>query len=434
MKKYYYRLLAGYINLFLKNETKVAELNPRHNLLSGFLEASIQDVIIPKNEGKAEALEQLKQKPYDYLILHGNLQYEDDIQAFLEQIHTICHAQTRLIACYYSALWQPLIKLASKFGLRSRQPEQNWFTHSDLQNFALLTDFEVINTQQKVLLPLWIPIISYLVNRWLAPLPMFSWLCFVNIAILRPVQKTVFARKPSVSVVVPARNEAGNIESIVNRFPKMGDDDELIFIEGNSTDNTWEEIQRIQKKYGDKLNIVIGQQSGKGKGDAVRKGFGMATKEILMILDADMTVQPEDLPKFYRAIAENKGEFINGCRLVYPMEKEAMRFFNILGNKFFAMAFSYVLGQSFKDTLCGTKVLTRDNYERLAQSRSYFGDFDPFGDFDLIFGSVRLGLKIVELPVPYKARTYGTTNIQRWKHGVILLRMVLFASQRLKFI
>jgi glycosyltransferase involved in cell wall biosynthesis len=164
---------------------------------------------------------------------------------------------------------------------------------------------------------------------------------------------------PSVSIVVAARNEEGNIKNILDRIPKMGPDDELIFVEGNSTDNTWNKILELSKEYSPKLNIKTAQQEGKGKGDAVRKGFSLASKEILMILDADLTVPPEDLPRFYNAIKDGKGEFINGSRLVYPMEKEAMRFFNLLGNKFFALAFSYVLGQRFKDTLCGTKVISR---------------------------------------------------------------------------
>ena len=190
----------------------------------------------------------------------------------------------------------------------------------------------------------------------------------------------------------------------------------------------------MTEKYKDSRTILCGQQEGKGKGDAVRKGFGMATKDILMILDADMTVPPEDLPRFYDAIRTNKGEYINGSRLVYPMEKEAMRFCNIIGNKFFAAAFSFVLGQQFRDTLCGTKVLTKTNYEKLAYHRAYFGDFDPFGDFDLIFGAARMGLKIVEVPITYRERKYGDTNISRWSHGVILLKMLIFAARRIKFI
>ena len=214
----------------------------------------------------------------------------------------------------------------------------------------------------------------------------------------------------------------------------MGPNDEIIFVEGNSTDHTWQAIQDAQLKYGADRRILIAQQDGKGKGDAVRKGFSLATQDILMILDADMTVPPEDLPKFYRAIKDNKGEFINGTRLVYPMEKKAMRFFNLLGNKFFATAFSWVLGQRFKDTLCGTKVISRENYRKLASNRAYFGDFDPFGDFDLIFGAARMGLKIVELPIRYRERLYGETNISRWRHGAILLAMLAFAARRIKFI
>jgi glycosyltransferase involved in cell wall biosynthesis len=241
-------------------------------------------------------------------------------------------------------------------------------------------------------------------------------------------------RSPSVSVVVAARNEAGNIESLFQRLPRMGPDDELIIVEGHSTDDTWQVIQEVAQKYKHTINVTIAQQDGNGKGDAIRKGFALASKDILMVLDADLTVPPETLPKFYRVLLADKGEFINGSRLVYPMEEKAMRFFNILGNKFFATAFSFVLGQRFKDTLCGTKVLTRENYHIIAKHRSYFGDFDPFGDFDLLFGASRLGLKIVEVPIAYKERTYGNTNIQRWKHGVLLLKMLFFAARKIKFI
>jgi hypothetical protein len=116
------------------------------------------------------------------------------------------------------------------------------------------------------------------------------------------------------------------------------------------------------------------------------------------------------------------------------MDEKAMRFLNLCANKAFALLFSWLLGQPVKDTLCGTKVLTKSNYQKIAENRSYFGDFDPFGDFDLLFGASKLNLKIQDLPVRYRERVYGQTNIQRWKHGWLLLEMVAFAAAKLKFV
>jgi len=235
----------------------------------------------------------------------------------------------------------------------------------------------------------------------------------------------------STTIVIPCRNERGNIEAAVQRIPPFGGHQEIIFVDGHSTDGTIEEIQHVMAAYPDK-DIRLLVQDGTGKGDAVRKGFAQATGDILMILDADLTMPPEDLPKFYDAIASGKGEFINGCRLVYPMESQAMRTLNLLGNKFFSMAFSWLLNQRIKDTLCGTKVLFRRDYERLVTNRHYFGDFDPFGDFDLLFGASKLNLHILEIPIRYQDRTYGSTNIQRFAHGWLLLKMTVYGFFRLK--
>jgi glycosyltransferase involved in cell wall biosynthesis len=238
---------------------------------------------------------------------------------------------------------------------------------------------------------------------------------------------------PSVSVIVPVRNEAGNIEGIVKRIPRLGEKTEIIFVEGHSKDNSYETAEEMIKKYPER-NIKVYRQKGKGKGDAVRLGFEKSSCDILMILDADLTVPPETLPLFYEAIISGKGEFINGVRLIYPMEDEAMRFLNIAGNKFFSMAFTWLLSQPVKDTLCGTKVMSRKNYDLIAGNRAYFGNFDPFGDFDLLFGAAKLNLKIAELPLRYRSRTYGETNIDRWRHGWLLLKMVVFAARRIKFV
>ena len=239
--------------------------------------------------------------------------------------------------------------------------------------------------------------------------------------------------EPLVSVIVAARNEEGNIPQIFERTPDLGGGIEFVFVEGGSRDDTFEAIRRELEKRPE-ISGKLFKQPGKGKGDAVRLGFSEASGDILLILDADLSVAPEDLPRFVEALQSGRGEFINGVRLVYPMEERAMRFFNLLGNKFFSLAFSWLLGQSIKDTLCGTKVLWREDYERIAANRSYFGEFDPFGDYDLIFGAARLNLKIVDIPIRYRERTYGAPNISRWRDGQLLLRMVLFAARRLKFV
>lgn len=441
MRRYFYSLLRKYISVFILPQNSVVEIDPTTPLLVETLQngkvtfrTSGEAIRSEYDIGKLLPIGDVAGLTPDYIVISGLIHYERDIQKLLRDAHAMCAPSTRLMLTYYSSVWRPLAALASWLQLRQKAAEPNWLAHEDIKNLLVLENFEIVRLDQKVLLPIYIPLLSNFVNQYLAPLPVFRTLCLVNIAIARPVGFSSAPEQPSVSVIVPARNEAGNINDIVKRIPKMGPNDEIIFVEGNSADSTWEAIQSAYERFGSERRMLIAQQEGKGKGDAVRKGFSIATTDILMILDADMTVPPEDLPKFYHAIKDGKGEFINGTRLVYPMEKGAMRFFNLLGNKFFALAFSFVLGQRYKDTLCGTKVISRENYLKLESNRSYFGDFDPFGDFDLIFGAARMGLKIVEVPISYRERVYGETNISRWRHGAILLAMLAFAARRIKFL
>jgi len=426
MRRYFYKSLAAYLALYIRPQDEVVEIGPLSESLG-------RQFIKYRAVSSVEDLKTIDEPARDYVMLNGTIHYERDIQELLNRLRECLNGSARVLFVYYSMLWKPLALLASKLGVRSRTPEQNWIAHEDLENLCHLAGLEIIRRDVKVLCPIPIPLLANFLNRYVAPLPFFRLFTMLNIVIARPV-KSASAIRPSVSIVVPARNEAGNIDDILTRCPMMGPEDEIIFVEGNSTDDTWPRIQRAVNGYKGPHRLVAAQQKGEGKGDAVRLGFDLATKDILMILDADLTTPPEELPKFYNAIVENKAEFVNGSRLVYPMEKQAMRFFNILANKLFAIAFSFVLGQRFKDTLCGTKVLTRAHYQRLAATREFFGDFDPFGDFDLLFGAARLGLKIVEIPVHYRERTYGATNIQRWRHGLILLRMLVFAARRMKFL
>ncbi len=443
--RFYHKLLEKYFSFIIPQDKRVLEIGcSSGNLLHAVKPAygvgidfapeiiEIATKKYPDLHFKVDDIEESAlNETFDYIIISDTLGCLWDAQKAIANLRKLCHPQTRIVISQYNFLWEPLIKILETLGLKQKQPNQNWFSIKDIQNLLQLENFQVIKVERKVLLPVYIPILNFLFNRILANLPVLNSLDLVNIQVARPILSD--DNEASVSIIVPARNEKGNIENAIKRTPEFGTSQEFIFIEGNSSDNTYEEMERVQKAYPDK-NIKLMKQSGKGKGNAVREAFDAATGDILMILDADLTMPPEELPKFYDALRYNKGEFINGCRLVYPMEKGAMRFLNLLGNKFFGWFFSFLLSQRLKDTLCGTKVLTRKDYETIKANRSYFGDFDPFGDFDLLFGAAKQNLKITEIIIRYKDREYGSTQISRFKHGLLLIKMSMFAAKKIKFI
>lgn len=367
---------------------------------------------------------------FDFVLLSDLLGDLLDIQRAFDNVRTACTEATRVVITYHSILWEPFLQVAQRLGLKMPQHHHNWLSPGDVANFATLSGFELVHLERHILLPLKVPLLAPLLNRFFAHLPLINRICLLNVGVLRKVSKPA-ERGLSTTIVIPCLNERGNIRPALDRLPRFGTAQEIIFVDGHSTDGTLEEIQQASAETPDrKIRFFV--QKGKGKGDAVRLGFSEATGEALMILDADLTVAPEDLPKFYRVLASGQAEFVNGSRLVYPIEGQAMRFLNILGNNFFSMALSWLLNQRLKDTLCGTKVLLKSDYERVAAGRHYFGDFDPFGDFDLLFGAAKLNLKIIEVPIRYHDRTYGATNISRFRHGLLLLRMTFFALKKFK--
>jgi SAM-dependent methyltransferase len=371
--------------------------------------------------------------PFDYILIADTIGMFEDIDGTLRHVHGLCDSSTRLVISYYSHLWEPILKLAEMLKFKSRQTQISYIATVDFLNVIDLADFEVISQEQRQLIPIRLFGLGPLINRFIAPLPGIRQLCLRTYLVGRPIRQFP-DRRLSASILIPCRNEKGNIENAIRRMPKFGSDQEILFVEGNSSDGTFEECERVRDAYKDFWDIKVLKQDGKGKGDAVRKGFAAAKNDVLMILDADLTVPPEALPKFHTVIESGKAEFVNGTRLVYPMEREAMRPLNLVANRCFAYLFSYLVNTRLTDTLCGTKVLLRKDYETLARERTYFGNFDPFGDFDLIFGAAKQNLKIIETPIHYKARTFGETQISRFRDGWLLLKMVWFAYRKLKAI
>jgi SAM-dependent methyltransferase len=367
--------------------------------------------------------------PFDVILLSDTVGSLEDCQQTLANLQRLCVPTTRVVIAYYSSLWAPVLELAQRLGQQMPHRDQNWLSIRELTAILELADFEVVRTDYRQIVPKRLGGVGPFLNRFVGTLPGIRTLALRSYVVARPARQASIAA-PSATVVIPCRNEAGNIAAAVERTPRFCDDLEILFVEGHSRDDTLGAVKRVIAEHPD-LDIKVVQQEGEGKGDAVRKGFDVARGDVLMILDADLTTPPEDLPKFYDAIVSGKGELVMGSRLIYPLEKDAMRLFNIAGNKLFSLLFTWLLNQPITDTLCGTKVLTRENYEKIKENRAYFGEFDPFGDFDLIFGAAKLNLQIVEIPVRYRARVYGTTQISRFRHGWLLLRMVLVAYRKL---
>lgn len=464
--RYYYRLMENYLKFYVPEGSSVLVVGCGTGELLAALDPAVGVGIdisprmidearrqFPQYEFHTGDIEEMRfDRVFDVVIFSDVIGYLDDIQRTFEQLRAVCTPKTRVMITYFNIFWQFPLLAAERTGLKLRSPYFAWLDPDDIANLLGLADFDIIRKNKKILFPIWIPVISWIFNFLLANLPLIRQMCLLEIvsARLKPdgrlgMESTVgmdgtpgmdgekAAAVPSTTILIPTRNERGNIAAALERLPRFGSHQEVMFVDGHSTDGTLEEIAAQAKKHPE-MDIRWFSQDGKGKGDAVRKGFANAKGDILMILDADLTVPPEELPKFYDAIVEGKGEFINGSRLVYPMEDRAMRFLNVLGNKFFSIVFTWLLDQRFKDTLCGTKVLTRENYNKIAAGRHYFGDFDPFGDFDLIFGAAKLNLKITEVPIRYRERTYGTTNISRFSHGWILLKMCVYAYKKIKMI
>jgi SAM-dependent methyltransferase len=441
----YWEILASYYNLLIPQSASVLEIGCGTGDLLALLSAVAKTGVdlseaqirlaqekMPTAKFFVQAAEELDLpgQRFDYIVASETVNFAADVQVLFEKLREVSDGETRLIVNIYNLLWRPIIALSTLLGLRNRQPESNWLSKNDITGRLHLSGWEVIRHEPRIICPIKLFGLEVLLNRLIAPLA--TPFCLSLFTIARPVPEKRMAQK-TVSVVVPARNESENIQAVVDRTPEMGVWTELIFVEGHSKDNTWKEIQRIKNAYPGK-RIKILQQTGRGKGNAVWAGFTAANGELLMVLDADLTMPPEELPKFYDATVSGRCEFANGSRLVYPMEEQAMRFLNLCANKAFSLLFTWLLGQPIKDTLYGTKVLTKDSYGRIAANRFYFGDFDPFGDFDLLFGASKLNLKILDIPIRYKERVYGTTNIQRWSHGWLLLQMVIFAALKLKFV
>jgi len=442
--KYYHDQVAATYRFLIPPGQRVLHVNcDSGNLLEALEPAFGVGVSADQNSTKkttangfselhTNSLSSLPSETFDYIILSFVTEQTDDVQGLLEELHRFCTPRTRIFVDTYSYLWEPILWLTSKLGLRRPTQFKHWISTADMANFFHLTQYEPITTGSYMLLPFPIPGLAWIANKLLAWLPLVNALCLHRWTLVRPnpaLFKT--SQKPKVSVIVTCRNERGNIQAVIDRMPALGSSTEILFVEGGSSDGTREEIERLIALHPERsMRLIV--QDGVGKGDAVRKGFAHASGDILMIFDGDMTTTPEELPRFFDALVSGKGDFINGSRLVYGIQSDAMRPLHVFANFFFGRLLSWILGQRIKDSLCGTKVLWKKDYDLIAARRSFFGEDDPFGDFDLLFGAAKLHLKIVDMPVTYWPRTYGSPNIRHVWCGLVLLQMSARALKKMK--
>jgi len=404
----------------------IAEAKNKYDNID-FIEADIENTNILKK------INQL----FDFIIISDTIGYLNDIENTFNELHKVCSADTRIIVSYYSPFWEPILNIAARLKFKMPELPKLLLNEVDISELINSSDFETVKKQKKIIYPFTFFGLGRFINRFFSCLPILSYFCIRSYVIARSLKAASLDLPSSASVIIPCRNEKGNIRNALDRLPLFTKDIEIIFVEGHSKDGTWEEVQKVIRdksfiKKGFKMKAI--QQKGLGKADAVFQAFSIATNDVLIILDGDLTVPPEDIPKFWKKISRGEAEYVNGSRLVYHMENEAMRLLNYIANKIFAVLFTWLLGQRFTDTLCGTKVIRKRHFDKACERNKELGNFDPFGDFFIIFGASRLNLKILEVPIRYRAREYGETQISRFSHGFLLIKMVVFAFFKLKAI
>ena len=361
---------------------------------------------------------------FDFIVINNLLEYVENIQGLFRNCRQLLKPRGRLLVSTTNPMWTPVLRFGERRRLCTPDTRRNFVTGQDAANLLGLNGFEVVNLMRRTLLPKKIPLVTSLVNLVAAQTPVLRRLCMTEFLVSRPMAAAP-EEAYSVSVVVPCYNEAGNIEECVRRVPRMGSHTEVIVVDDGSKDGT---ADLVKPELNPAVEVrCLSYQPNCGKLHAVRTGFDAARGDILMILDADMAVPPEDLPSFYQPLREGIADFINGTRLIYPLATGSMKLQNFFGNKLFGVLVSWLTGIHLSDTLCGTKAFFREDY------RNFQMGYDPWGDFDLLFGAAQRTCKILEVPIHYQERRAGQSKMKAIRHTLALLKACWFGFWRVKY-
>ena len=321
--------------------------------------------------------------------------------------------------------WEPItrwLKLDSRIfkGTTNRAR----ITLCDIESLAEIYNYRSIRWKAKKLTPIPIKFIPQSIKNALRKVPIIKQLAFEIEIIFYKYHENL--NDPMISILIPARNEEGNKELLIealNKFKKIPNKIEIIFVEGNSKDNTFQMLENLTKEFSKNFKISLLKQTSTGKKNAVVEGFNTSSGDTLAIIDCDFTVDIDDSIDAIMESTKNENILINCSRTTFPMEKDAMRWANYIGNRCFAIFLSILINKPISDSLCGTKVFSRKFFNLMKKNGSWESKSDPFGDFTIIFEAANNNIKILNYPVRYYARRSGAPNISRWLDGIKLLKV-----------
>ena len=368
------------------------------------------------NDSKLTSLSTINKK-YQRIILTDVVENYDDVFALLNIVSNLLTIDGKLIISSINTKYLILSRTLEFLKLKDSNENTSYIHVKKIRNITSGVGLEYQKFYTKQLFPFSFFYVGNVINKIMEIISFQLNLGIKTYIIFRPA--IITNSKNSKSIIIPAKNEEGNLVELVSRIPKF-ENTEIIFSYGKSKDNTLKVMKQItQSNKLFKFKLV--KQTKNGKANAVWEALNVVENDLIAILDADISVDPETLSDFFDIIEKNNADFVNGTRLIYDMEKNSMRFLNRIGNRFFQFFISKIIKEALTDSLCGTKVFKKSYLNDLYFWQNIFGKKDPFGDFDLIFAAAYSGQKIVEMPIVYRERKYGTTQIARFKDGFKLL-------------
>lgn len=356
---------------------------------------------------------------YDCIVLSDMFEVNDDILGLLKLLKKNLNNDGTILLTSITPIWDGVLSILEMLNLKNKSKKRSYIHLNKLSAVLDTINFQITGKRTRQYFPFKLFYFGNIINNFLEIILYFFNFGIRSYFTIKEIEDTAEKDVLSKTIIVPAKNEEGNLNELINRIPYLGNNVEVIISCGISNDNT---LGMAKSLKSDNFIIKVIEQTSKGKANAVWEACEQSSNDLIAILDADLSVDPEELSSFFELIETKKCDFVNGTRLIYSMEKGSMRFINNFGNRLFQYVVSKIIRLPLTDSLCGTKVFKKNLYEKIKKWQSVVKIKDPFGDFDLLFAAAYSSQKIVEYPIHYRARKYGTTQIRRFKDGFKLIK------------